>query len=112
MRGEIVLVDFPFGDGSGSKIRPALVVQDDGIASINVAVALITSQTGRVGPSRFLIDPRTPERQGSGLRVPSVVTCENLYSPNRNRILRTLGRLQPATMSQVDACLKAALGLP
>jgi mRNA interferase MazF len=28
-RNDVVLVDFPFTDGSGSKVRPALVVQND-----------------------------------------------------------------------------------
>jgi hypothetical protein len=28
-RGEIVLAELPFSDGSGSKVRPALVVQCD-----------------------------------------------------------------------------------
>jgi mRNA-degrading endonuclease toxin of MazEF toxin-antitoxin module len=28
-RGEVVLVDFPFSDRTGSKVRPCLVVQND-----------------------------------------------------------------------------------
>src|SRR5690349_5778057 len=28
-RGDVVLVDFPFASGGGSKVRPALVVQND-----------------------------------------------------------------------------------
>jgi hypothetical protein len=28
-RGEVVLVDWPFSDPSGSKLRPAVVVQAD-----------------------------------------------------------------------------------
>lgn len=111
MRGDIVLVDFLFGDGSGSKVRPALVVQDDAISSINVAVVLITSQTHRAGASRLPVDPATPEGRGSGLRVASVIMCENLYSPHRNRIITQIGTLPAATMTRVDDCLKAALGL-
>jgi len=30
-RGDIVLVDYPFSDGTGSKVRPALVVQADAL---------------------------------------------------------------------------------
>ena len=111
MRGEIIILEFPYGDAGGFKIRPALVIQDDSILSVNVVVALITSQMQRVGPSRLLIDPSTPAGQGSGRRVPSVVLCENLYSPHRDRVLRSIGHLPVATMSQNDACLKAALGL-
>ena len=28
-RGDVVLVDYPFSDRTGSKVRPALVVQND-----------------------------------------------------------------------------------
>lgn len=28
-RGEVVLVDYPFSDRTGSKVRPALIVQAD-----------------------------------------------------------------------------------
>lgn len=30
-RGEVVLVDYPYSDGTGSKVRPALVVQSDNL---------------------------------------------------------------------------------
>ena len=111
MRGDLVFLDFPYGDGEGSKVRPAIVVQDDDIDSINVIVALVTSQTHRVGPTRLLVDPTLPSGWGSGLRFPSVVSCENLYSPHRNRIICVIGRLPDATMLEVETCLKAALGL-
>lgn len=29
MRGDVVVIDFPFTDGRSSKIRPCLVVQND-----------------------------------------------------------------------------------
>jgi mRNA interferase MazF len=109
--GDVVIIDFPFGDGTGSKVRPALVVQEDGIASISVAVVLVTSNTSLFGPSRLLVDPSTADGHGSGLRMPSVITCENIYSPHRKRILSVIGRLPTDTMAKIDDCLKAALDL-
>jgi len=29
MRGDVIIVDFPFSDRTGSKVRPALIVQAD-----------------------------------------------------------------------------------
>ena len=80
MRSDVV-IDFPFGDGTGWKVRPAVVVQDDSIYSINVTVVLITSQKNLFGRSRLLIDPTKSDGQGSGLRITSVAACENFYFP-------------------------------
>ncbi len=102
MRGDIVIIDFPFGDGTGWNIRPAVAGQDDSIYSINVAVMLMTSQTNLLRRSRLLIDPTKSNGQGLGLRMTSVAACENFYSPNRNRILSVIGRLPPSTMAKID----------
>lgn len=50
-RGELVLAELPFSDASGSKTRPALVVQNDSNNQRlqDVVVALITSSTARAG---------------------------------------------------------------
>jgi mRNA-degrading endonuclease toxin of MazEF toxin-antitoxin module len=39
------------------------------------------------------------------------VKCENLFTVLQSDILRTVGRLSPALMANVDARLKASLGL-
>jgi len=43
-RGDVILIDHPFSDGSGSKVRPALVVQSDARNALltETIVALIT----------------------------------------------------------------------
>jgi len=114
-RGEIVLVDFPYSDQTGSKVRPALVVQSDAWNRKldDTILALITSsRQRRVGSNTQLsIDITTVEGIQSGLRIDSIVQCENLITYDRALILRSLGSLPPATMSRVDQCLKAALGI-
>jgi mRNA interferase MazF len=115
-RGDVVLVDFPFATGGGSKVRPALVVQSDhnNARLQDTIVAIITSNTARAGKeqTQYLIDPGHPDWHASGFRLPSVVKCENLYTFNNRRILRVLGQLSTATMQQVNGCLKVSLGLP
>lgn len=114
-RGDIVLVDFPYSDQSGSKVRPALVVQSDtwNQRLDDTILALITSsRRRRLGTdTQLFIDITTIEGRQTGLRLDSIVQCENLITYDRVLILRTLGNLNAAAMLLVDDCLKAALGI-
>ena len=115
-RGEVVLVDFPFASGGGSKVRPALIVQNDRGNSLlrDTIVVPITSNVSRSASvsTQFSIDSSSPDWKGSGLRMPSVVKCENIYTFGQSRIVATIGRLSAASMTVIDDCLKEALGIP
>lgn len=79
-RGDVVLVRFPFSSGTGSKVRPAVVVQCDrnNQRLTNIIVAAITTTTHRSGePTQLLIEIATPQGRQSGLLKDSVITCEN-----------------------------------
>ena len=80
-RGDIVTVLFPFSSGAAAKYRPALVIQNDtnNRRLANLIVAAITTTTHRSGQStQYLIEVASPTGQQSGLKLDSVVTCENL----------------------------------
>jgi mRNA interferase MazF len=114
-RGDVVLLDYPFSDSTGTKVRPALVVQSDAYnAKLNsTIVALITKNLTRVihEPSQMLIDIGTPEGQASGLRMSSAVVCTNLFTVHERHVIKTIGHLSARLMTQVSSCLKAALDL-
>ena len=114
-RGDVVLVDFPFARGASSKVRPALVVQNDrdNVRLINTIVVQITGTTHRaLEATQVLIDLNTPQGQQSGLRFDSVVNCVNLVTLDKTKILRRLGNLPDILMRKVHDALKAALALP
>ncbi len=115
-RGDVVLLDFPFSGGGGSKVRPALVVQNDrdNRRLTNVILAMITSRNDRAGLqlTQLFIDLATPDGAHSGLLSNSTVNCVNLFTVDQRRVMRVLGSLPPSLMARVDGCLKAALELP
>jgi mRNA interferase MazF len=114
-RGDVIVVDFPFSDATGRKVRPALVVQADewNRRLSDTILALITSSRSRFtgAATQLQIDVATPDGRTSGLRLSSVVQCENLVTVDKSFILHTIGRLSDDLMQQMDACLKAALGI-
>jgi mRNA interferase MazF len=114
-RGEVVLADFPFQDISGSKIRPAVVVQNnaDNQALANTILAMITGNLADAQRStNVLIDPATPDGRTSGLRGRSLIKCGNLASVRQQRVLRVIGHLNDSLLQRVNAALKVALELP
>ncbi len=114
-RGDVVLVDFPYSDQAGSKVRPALVVQADqwNRRLDNTILALITgSRRRKVGAAtQLVVRIATPEGRQTGLRIDSVVQCENLVTYEQGQILRILGSLSARAMKQIDACLKESMGI-
>src|SRR5947209_1655120 len=111
-RGDVVRVDWPYSDRTGSKVRPAVVVQDDTYNQrIADTVLVLISKTVRApGATEVEIDPAVETR--SGLRYRSVASCTNLLTIDQGLIVQTIGELSAAAVQKINDCLMAALGLP
>jgi mRNA interferase MazF len=111
-RGDVVRVDWPYSDRTGSKVRPAVVVQDDAYNQrLADTVLVLVSRTARApGAPEVEIDPAV--EPNSGLRYRSVASCTNLLTVDQGLVVQAIGHLSAGTMQRIDDCLKAALGLP
>jgi mRNA interferase MazF len=111
-RGDVVRVDWPYSDRTGSKVRPAVVIQDDPWnRRISDTILVLISRTQRaVGTTEVEIDPATESQ--CGLRYRSVVSCTNLLTVDQGPIAQTLGHLSAPTTHKIDVALKISLGLP
>lgn len=109
----MVLVDYPYSDRTGSKVRPCLVVQADrnNQRLQDTIVVMVTSRVHLASsePTQLVIDVSTPAGQQSGLLFKSAVQCENILTIDTSFIRRRLGSLPAATLRQVGDCLKAAM---
>jgi len=113
MRGNVIIIDFPYTDVRSSKIRPCLIVQNDtdNARRRKSIVAMITGNLRMAGDAKhLLVDPAT--ETSSGLHGPSLVSCGDLFTVEQDAIIRTIGHVSRQAMLQIDGCLKAALGLP
>ncbi len=115
-RGEIILAELPFSDGSGSKVRPALVVQCDSnnrrLQDVIVAIITRTTKNALLEPTQFLIDITTPEGRATNLLHTSAVKCEHLITIDQKLIRRVIGSLSGPIVLKINDCLKASLDLP
>jgi len=108
-RGDGVLADFPFQDVPGSKVRPAVVVQNDADnqALANTILAMITGNLADAGrATNVLVDPATADGAGSGLHGPSLIKCGNPATVRQQRILRVIAHLTGAVQQQVNRAVK------
>jgi mRNA interferase MazF len=112
-RGDVVLVDYPFSDRTGSKVRPALVVQANFLNRRidDTILAAISRSSHRASTTQLFIEISTPEGAQSGLRQNSMIQCENLLTYDRGLLIAKIGDLTPYLMQQVNDCLKTALEL-
>jgi mRNA interferase MazF len=113
-RGDVVVVEFPFVDGTRGKNRPALVLQNDrdNRRLANTVVAMITGNTRHADePTQVLVDPSVGEGIASGLHGPSAGKCGNLFTIRQQDVVRKIGTLPDVLQASVDSALKKALGL-
>jgi len=113
-RGDVVLALYPFASGIGTSRRPALIVQNDrdNQRIQNTIIAQITTNLRRAAETtHLLIETATPEGRQSGLLHDSVVSCNNLATVREDRIDRVIGHLSTTTITKINECLKASLGL-
>jgi len=111
IRGDIVLVAFPFTDLSTTKRRPAVVLWAEP-SQVDFTLAFISSQlsSGR-SSGDAVIRSTHPEFGLTGLVVDSRVRASKLATLSRGLITRCLGRLGPLLSADLDRALIAALGI-
>ena len=107
-RGDVVLVSFVFADGSGSKVRPALVVSSAAYHR-GRREAIVAAITGNV-TRRLSGDHFISEWKEAGLFFPSVVTGI-LRTIERTMVQRRLGSLAREDLEGVENVLRVSLGL-
>ena len=111
-RGEVVEVDWPFSDRTGSKSRPAIVVQADflnGLIDDTILVQVTSTRHGLPG-TEVVLDPKV--ETASGLSKVCVASCTNILTMDQAQLLRAIGYVSDAAMQQISDCLKNVLGLP
>jgi mRNA interferase MazF len=98
--GQIVLLRFPYTDGTTFKRRPALIVQDsdDG----DVIVCRITS---KIYQSDFDIEINNLEK--SGLKLPSVIRVHKIATLEKNLVELIMGQIGAGLKAKVRNAIKS-----
>ena len=97
--GDIVLLKFPFTDGTTHKRRPALIINDFGDGDI--IVCRITSQIYKSRNDIYIND-----WQESGLKLPSVIRVHKIATLEKNLVEKTMGRINDSIRKDIQDIIK------
>lgn len=102
VKGEVVVLPFPFSDLSASKRRPALVITP--LQGDDVILCMVTSRAVRDSNA---ISLTSSNFASGGLSRQSYVRPNRLFTADSRIILRSIGKLTDDKMQEVvDAIVK------
>jgi mRNA interferase MazF len=99
-KDDIILVRLPFSDLSGSKIRPAVVVNAEHISKDLIIVPL-TSKTSSLLEGEFILS----EWIIAGLNIETAVK-RGLYTVHQSLVVKTIGKLADSDAEQLDRSIQ------
>lgn len=96
VRGEVVVIPFPFSDLSATKRRPALVIAD--LPGDDVILCQITSQPAR---NAYAVSLNDPDFATGSLNRPSTIRAEQIFTADSHIIVRSVGKVTDAKLQAV-----------
>src|SRR5271157_4540810 len=105
-RGEIYLCSFdPTVGHEIKKTRPALVIQND-IGNRYSPLTIVAAITSSVSPVPYPVEVVSDPTARNGLEVRSSIRLDQIRTVDRQRLVRRLGAVDPATMAKVDEAIR------
>ena len=102
IKGDVVVVQFPFSDLTESKRRPALIIAE--LDSDDVILCQITSQTVKDKYAVILIDDNF---ENGELKQSSNIRPNRIFTADKNIILYKIGHLKKEKINEViEAIIK------
>lgn len=110
--GDVFMIDWSPGRGSEQTgVRPAIIVQNNAFNSnpnYPNSIVVTVSKHGRPIPTHVEI----PRAQDNGLWEPiSYAKCEQLYTVDKARLVKKLGKITPEQLAAISRALKRVLSL-
>lgn len=100
--GEIVLLRFPYGDYSASKIRPGLILSEKSEYEQDYIVAYITAENDKYIDSEFAVRFDHKDLQKGFVKFQSTVRTDRTVPVSEKYILRAnVGRLKKAKLEHI-----------
>lgn len=100
IKGDIVVIPFPFSDLSGSKKRPAFVLAD--LYGDDIILCQITSQHNK---DSYSIPLKQADFVQGSLPVSSFIRPNRIFTADKNIIIKNVGKTTPKLCADVTNVL-------
>ncbi|MGV3508037.1 MAG: type II toxin-antitoxin system PemK/MazF family toxin [Sphingobacteriaceae bacterium] len=98
-KGDIVLINFPFTDLSGAKLRPAIILAE---TNLDFTVCFITSQIQWQEVTDIKLNPSV----ANGLKKPSLIRTSKIATLDKILAKGLLGKLEHTELTELNDKLK------
>jgi mRNA interferase MazF len=113
-RNDVILCKVPIPSKlySQYKLRPGVIVSNNlnNNRLDDLIIAICTSNISRYKEKTQLLIVEE-DIVKTGIKVPSVIKCESLFTINKSMIVKLLGSLSNNMVKELNQCLKASLEL-
>lgn len=105
-QGDVLLSQFPFSDGSATKLRPIIVISREQRGA-DIIVLSCSSRPNPNDPNTFYIGEDAPYFDATGLNGPTAVRFKMPFTIEARMVRRKLGRiaaddLRPIVQGLID----------
>lgn len=105
VKGDIVLIPFPFTDLTGSKLRPALILAQ---TNTDITVAFITTQLKWQEPTDILLQPSGT----NGIKKDSIVRSNKIATIDSTLVIGKIGAINSDQIKELHLKLKTIFQIP
>ncbi len=107
LQGDIVLVLWPYTDYSNQKCRPALVISNNSFnnSSLDVILAAFSSNVSNKSQYDVEVLSSSIDFTQTRLKQSSIIKCGKIFTMEKSKIDRKLGKLPNCFLSEVKKTL-------
>jgi mRNA interferase MazF len=98
-QGNIILINFPFSDLTGAKVRPALVISNDTYNQENHDI-LVLAITSNLSKNKYKIFIDIQDLDSGHLPVKSAIRVDKPFSVMQTKVLKIQGKIKSEKLKE------------
>lgn len=102
---EIVLINFPFSDLMGTKVRPALVISNNKYNQNNLD-AMVLAITSNLSSHPYKIIIENQDLENGNLPVKSAIRVDKPFSILQGKVLKIQGKIKDKKLEEVQLLIE------